>query len=60
MMGETREVTLTLRLPPDIAEQAEEVHAAEPEFLERVVLYGITRRRVYRDIRDRQERVGRE
>ncbi len=41
---ETREVTLTLRLPPKLADQVEEIHATEPEFLERVVRYGLTRR----------------
>ena len=46
-----RHVTLTLRLPPDIADQAEEVHAAEPAFLERAVLYGLTRRSIYRHLR---------
>lgn len=50
--GETREVTLTLRLPLVLADQVEEVHAAEPEFLERVVLYGLTRRSIYHAIRE--------
>lgn len=53
--GATREVTLTLRLPPHLADQAEEVHAAEPEFLERIVLYGLTRRSIYHAIRERRE-----
>ena len=52
-MPETREVTLTLRLPPHIADQAATVHAAEPEFLERVVFYGLTRRSIYHAIRER-------
>ena len=51
-MWESCEVTLTLRLPHDIADQAEAVHAAEPEFLERVVLYGLTRRSIYHQLRD--------
>ena len=54
-MWETREVTLTLRLPPDIATQAEEVQKTDPEFLSRVVLYGLTRRSICRGIRDRQD-----
>ena len=53
-MWETKEVTLTLCLPHDIADQAEELHAAEPEFLERVVMYGITRRQVYQGLRERK------
>ena len=54
-MYDTREVTITLRLPHDIADQAEEVQKTDPEFLSRVVLYGLVRRGVYRDIRDRNE-----
>ena len=36
-MWETRSVQITVRLPHDIAEQAEEVQKADPEFLSRVV-----------------------
>ena len=55
-MWDSREVTLTLLLPHDIADQAEEVQKTDPEFLSRVVLYGLTRRSIYREIRD--ETVG--
>lgn len=55
-MYETREVTITLRLPPDIAEQAEEVQKDDPEFLSRVVLYGLTRLQIYRTIREREQK----
>jgi len=51
-MNETKNVTITLRLPPDIARQVEEVHAAEPEFLERVVRTALLRRWIYRGIRE--------
>ncbi len=53
-MNETKNVTITLRLPPDIADQVEELHAAEPEFLERVVQTAIVRRWIYRGIRERE------
>ena len=53
-MWETRKVTVTLRLPPDIADQVEEVHAAGPEFLERVVQSAIIRRWIYSGIRERE------
>ena len=53
-MDNTRQVTLTLRLPEDLADQAEELHMAEPEFLERVVQFGLLRREVYRGIRERK------
>ncbi|MGE0160411.1 MAG: hypothetical protein AB7T31_13455 [Gemmatimonadales bacterium] len=43
---------LSVRLPRDIAAQAEEVQQSDPEFLSRVVLYGLTRRSIYRHLRD--------
>lgn len=51
-MWETRSVQLSVRLPRDIAAQAEEVQKSDPEFLSRVVLYGLTRRSIYRHLRD--------
>jgi hypothetical protein len=50
-MWETRSVQLSVRLPRDIAAQAEEVQEVDPEFLSRVVLYGLTRRSIYRQLR---------
>lgn len=52
-MWETRSVQLEVRLPRDIAEQAEEVQRTDPEFLSRIVLYGLTRRSIYKHLRDR-------
>ena len=54
-MWETRSVQINVRLPRDIADQAEEVQRTDPEFLSRVVLYGLTRRSIYRHLRDREE-----
>lgn len=51
-MWETRSVQLNVRLPRDIAAQAEEVQRTDPEFLSRVVLYGLTRRSIYRHLRE--------
>ena len=51
-MWETRSVQLSVRLPADIAAQAEEVQETDPEFLSRVVLYGLTRRSIYRHLRE--------
>ena len=51
-MWETRSVQLSVRLPRDIAAQAEEVQQTDPDFLSRVVLYGLTRRSIYRHLRD--------
>ena len=50
-MWETRSVQLSVRLPRDIAAQAEEVQEKDPEFLSRVVLYGLTRRSIYKHLR---------
>lgn len=53
-MWETRSVQINVRLPGDIAAQAEEVQRTDPEFLSRVVLYGLTRRSIYRHLRERE------
>ena len=54
-MWETRSVQLSIELPSDIAAQAEEVQASDPEFLSRVVLYGLTRRSIYQHLRNSDE-----
>lgn len=54
-MWETCSVQLTVRLPRDIAAQAEEVQRTDPEFLSRVILYGLTRRAIYDKLRSRAD-----
>ena len=54
-MWETRSVQLSVHLPSDIAAQAEEVQANDPEFLSRVVLYGLTRRSIYQHLRENDD-----
>ena len=54
-MWETCSVQLNVRLPRDVAAQAEEVQKTDPDFLSRVVLYGLTRRSIYRHLRERGE-----
>ena len=54
-MWETCSVQLNVRLPRDIAAQAEEVQKNDPDFLSRVVLYGLTRRSIYRHLRERSD-----
>ena len=51
-MWETCSVQLNVRLPRDIAAQAEEVQKSDPDFLSRVVLYGLTRRSIYRHLKE--------
>ncbi len=53
-MWETRSVQIDVRLPRDIAAQAEEVQRTDPEFLSRVILYGLTRRSIYQHLRERE------
>ena len=58
-MWETCSVQLNVRLPRDVAAQAEEVQKTDPEFLSRVVLYGLTRRSIYRHLREQARSEGR-
>ncbi|UCC24382.1 MAG: hypothetical protein JSU98_11670 [Gemmatimonadales bacterium] len=53
-MWETCSVQLNVRLPRDIAAQAEEVQRTDPDFLSRVILYGLTRRAIYENLRSQQ------
>ena len=54
-MWETRSVQINVRLPRDLAAQAEEVQQTDPEFLSRVILYGLTRRSIYRHLKGQDE-----
>jgi hypothetical protein len=49
-MSETRPVELVLRLPHAVADSVEEVQERDPEYLTRVIRYGIVRRAVYREL----------
>lgn len=51
-MWNTRSVQLDVRLPNDLAAEAEEVQRSDPDFLSRVVQYGLTRRSIYRRLRE--------
>lgn len=53
-MNETRVVELRVRLPDSVALEVERLQDEDPEFLARVVLYGITRRSVYRHLDQRR------
>ena len=54
-MWNTRAVQLNVRLPLDIAVQAEEVQESDPDFLSRVILYGLTRRSIFRRLGESDE-----
>jgi hypothetical protein len=49
-MWETRPVEFVLDLPHDIARSVEEVSHRDPEYLRRVIRYGIARRAVYQSL----------
>ena len=49
-MSDTRPVELVLRLPNDVADSVEEVRDRDPEYLNRVIRYGMVRRVVYREL----------
>jgi len=55
-MWNTRSVQLNVRLPNDVASEAEEVQQSDPDFLSRVVQYGLTRRSIYRRLREAEGR----
>ncbi len=54
-MWETCSVQLKVRLPRELAAQAEEVQRSDPEFLSRVILYGLTRRSIFHQLRKQGE-----
>lgn len=53
-MWETRSVQINVRLPRDMAAQAEEAQRTDPDFLSRVILYGLTRRSIYRHLKGQE------
>jgi len=51
-MWDTCSVQFNVRLPREVAAEVEEAERSDPEFLSRIVLYGLTRRSIYRRLRD--------
>jgi hypothetical protein len=49
-MPGTRSVELVVRLPEEVAESVEEVRDRDPEYLNRLIRYGIVRRAIYREL----------
>ena len=54
-MWNTRSVQINVRLPNDMAAEAEQVQEVDPDFLSRIILYGLTRRSIYRKLREAEE-----
>ena len=53
-MWETRSVQINVRLPKDMAALAEEAPRTDPDFLSRVILYGLTRRSIYQHLKGQE------
>lgn len=49
-MSENRSVELVVTLPEPMAETVEEVRDRDPEYLTRLLRYGMVRRAVYREL----------
>lgn len=49
-MLDTRSVELVLHLPEDLADDVEEVQEHDPDFLQKVIRYGLTRRAMFRQL----------
>jgi hypothetical protein len=46
-MSESRSVNLVVNLPVELADEVERVQQNDPEFIERVLAYGLVRRAVF-------------
>jgi len=51
---ETCSVQLNVRLPRELAARAEKVQETDPEFLSRIVLYGLTRQSIYQQLQEQR------
>lgn len=49
-MWDTRPVELVLHLPEGLAEDVEEVQQRDPNFLQKVIRYGLTRRAMFEEL----------
>lgn len=49
-MLDTRPVELVLQLPADLAASVEEVRERDPDYLSRVIRYGLVRRAIYEEL----------
>ncbi len=51
-------VDLRVRLPRALADEAEEVQRRDPEALSRILVYGLTRRTIYRRLSEQRRDAG--
>lgn len=51
-MWDTRPVEIVLQLPEDLAEDVEEAQQHDPDFLKKVIRYGLTRRAMFEELKN--------
>ena len=56
-MSDSRPVELVVTLPNELADSVEEVRERDPEYLNRVIRYGLVRRAVYRELQNTNGRA---
>lgn len=49
-MWDTRPVEIVVHLPEDLADDVEEVRQNDPEFLHKIIRYGMTRRTMFNEL----------
>ena len=50
VFGETCAVSLSVELPRAVAAEVEEMQKRDPEVLQRILMYGLTRRAIYESL----------
>lgn len=51
-MPESRSVNLVVSLPVDLADEVEDICRSDPEFIEKVLAYGLVRRAVFARLKE--------
>ncbi len=54
-MWDTCPVQIQVELPTELAEKVERIQKSDPEFMSKIILYGLTRRTLYHHLRDSGE-----
>lgn len=57
-MWDTRPVEVVLHLPEGLAEDVEEVQEDDPDFLKKVIRYGLTRRAMFEELKREMKEPG--
>ena len=54
-MWDTCPVIIQVELPTELAERVETIQKTDPEFMSKIILYGLTRRTLYQHLRSNYE-----